>query len=69
MPTLEACVKNFKKKRGFMDKSYLMARIGGCFMADDIEGVTGYGYDTEIHGDIEYLYTVKSDFSITIEEK
>lgn len=35
---------------------------------DDFD-VTGYGYDTVIHGDIEYLYTVKKDWSITVEEK
>lgn len=29
--------------------------------------VTGYGYDTEIHGDIEYLYTVKKDWTIKVE--
>jgi poly-D-alanine transfer protein DltD len=32
---------------------------------DDFD-VTGYGYDTVIHSDIKYLYTVKKDWTITV---
>jgi len=45
------------------------AEQGMKVSATDDFDVTGYGYDTEIHGDIEYLYTVHEDWTITIEEK
>jgi len=78
LPTLEDVVAWFKEERGFWDGSYLLARIGQRFMnasdnlLDDYHShgsATGYGYDTEIHGDIDYLYTVKKNWTITVEEK
>ena len=78
LPTLEDVVTWFKEERGFFDGSYLLARIGQRFMNDSDNvgsdpdrriSALGYGYDTEIHGDIEYLYTVHTDWTITVEEK
>jgi len=49
--------------RKFRDK---MASAG-LPLADNAESfVLGYGYDTEVHGDIEYMYTVHADFSISV---
>lgn len=84
LPTLEDVVKKFREGRGFFDGSYLLARIGQRFMNDSDASsdrfraeakikhehhVLGYGYGTHEHGDIEYLYTVKKDWTITVEEK
>lgn len=41
----------------------------GLKSCKDEVGCLGYGYDTALHGDIEYLYTVHEDWSITVEEK
>lgn len=78
LPALEDVVAWFRQERGFWDGSYLLARIGQRFMNDSDNvrndpdariSATGYGYDIHEHGDIEYLYTVRKDWSITVEEK
>jgi hypothetical protein len=69
---LEPFVARFMKHRGF-DVDYMTARIVEAGIAKDVvdgddNGATGWGVDTEIHGDIAYLYTVKPDGSIVVKE-
>ena len=63
-------VMNFMRLRGFQE-DYMTARIleAGIFSdGADRDPVLGWGLDTEIHGDIAYLYTVKRDGSIDVKE-
>jgi hypothetical protein len=68
LPWLEPFVQDFIKRRGFV-VDYMTARIVVAGIADDgldDNGATGWGVDTEIHGDTEYLYTVKMDGSVVV---
>ena len=51
--------KALKKGRGSWNDECYLARIIFCEMVkDDIAGTTGYGIDTEEHGDIEVLVEI-----------
>lgn len=68
LPTLKPFVKNFVAQRG-PDIEYCLAQIVRRFAIkeySDYNGIepipayryVGWGIDTELHGDIEYLYVV-----------
>jgi hypothetical protein len=74
LPTLNATLHWFKEDRGFFDGPYLLARLTQAF-ANEFDGQSrgprsslGIGLDTALHGDIEYLYTVNKNFTVTIKE-
>jgi hypothetical protein len=63
-------VESFMQRRGF-NPDYMTARIVVAGIASDgaeADPTLGWGVDTEIHGDIAYLYTVKRDGSIDVKE-
>jgi len=67
---LEPFARDFVKRRGFV-VDYMTARIVVHGVAQDLiegndNGATGWGVDTVIHGDTEYLYTVKMDGSVVV---
>lgn len=66
LATLVPIVNDFKNRRGW-DDEYLLARIAQRMMnAVDPDGCTCFGIYDETHGDIEYLYLVRQDFSIEV---
>lgn len=81
LPSLMDFVNRFMAARGY-DAEYLVARLVQHFtneydrdMAAMYERmgekrtkmeVLGFGVDTELHGDINYLYTVRKDGSIEV---
>jgi len=50
-------LEQFNKDRGLGDTSYALARLTG-HLTNLHPGVTGYGIDEMLHGDIEYFYHI-----------
>jgi len=70
LPTLLPFIKDFVKNRGW-DPEYMMARMTGAFLANDAKeyeehDYTGFGLDTEWHGDLAYKYIVHKEGDIEI---
>lgn len=71
LPVLSDIVLRFSEKRG-IDDEYLAAQIVRAFAFDDAdnhtgstydprESMLGWGLDTSLHGDEEYIYLIKSN--------
>jgi hypothetical protein len=75
LPTLLPFVAKFIKGRGD-DPEFMSARILQAFMnaydaefPDDYENhLSGFGVDTEIHGDTEYMYFVKPGGAVDVKK-
>jgi hypothetical protein len=73
LPTLLPFVAKFQKVRGD-DPEFMSARTLQAFMnaydkafPDDYEGhLSGFGVDTEVHGDTEYLYVVRAGGAVEV---
>jgi hypothetical protein len=64
LPTLLPFVKEFYDRRG-EDPDYMAARLLQRLMGDD-KSFTGFGIGTGLHGDIEFLYEVKSGGTVVV---
>lgn len=73
MPILKSFLEKFKKVSPW-DPAYLLARMTQHFCNNtdkDRAGnsaelnMLGYGIDSITHGDIEYLYTIHENFTVT----
>ena len=51
------------------DPEYLARIIFSAMVKDDIDGETGFGIGTKVHGDIEYLVTVDCEKKTITETK
>lgn len=59
-------LQRFKKERGW-DPDYLLARMTQALTnAHAPDGCLSYGIDLAMHGDEEFIYVIKKDFSVEV---